>query len=102
MSLNNNLTLKNSPGLSFEFLSNGSLKSIQVDPDPDKPQSGDSLFQTGYEPLPAEKKQSHLTLPRFWARKATAVLKWPMMLLLPGEAGPVLITPACCNCQRTA
>jgi cellobiose phosphorylase len=32
MSLNNNMTLKNSLGLSFEFLKNGSLKSIEVDP----------------------------------------------------------------------
>lgn len=32
MSLNNNMTLKNSLGLSFEFLKNGSLKSIEADP----------------------------------------------------------------------
>lgn len=32
MSLNNNMTLKNSPGLSFEFLGNGSVKSIEVHP----------------------------------------------------------------------
>ena len=30
MSLNNNLTLKNSLGLSFEFLDNGALKSIEA------------------------------------------------------------------------
>jgi cellobiose phosphorylase len=32
MSLNNNMSLKNSLGLSFEFLHNGSLKSIEVHP----------------------------------------------------------------------
>src|ERR1700690_3869215 len=32
MSLNNNMTLKNSLGLSFEFLDNGSLKSMEADP----------------------------------------------------------------------
>ena len=32
MSLNNNMTLKNSLGLSFEFLKNGSLKSIEAHP----------------------------------------------------------------------
>src|SRR5208337_3454603 len=32
MSLNNNMTLKNSPGLSFEFLKNGSLKSMEAHP----------------------------------------------------------------------
>ncbi len=32
MSLNNNMTLKNSLGLSFEFLGNGSLKSMEVHP----------------------------------------------------------------------
>ena len=32
MSLNNNMSLKNSLGLAFEFLKNGSLKSIEADP----------------------------------------------------------------------
>ena len=32
MSLNNNMTLKNSLGLSFEFLNNGSLKSMEAHP----------------------------------------------------------------------
>ena len=52
------MNIKNSLGLSFDILENGSVRSIEAGPDQDQPQIRNTFFKIRCKPLPAEKNKT--------------------------------------------